>query len=492
MDRLELYRDIAERTQGDIYIGVVGPVRTGKSTFIKRFMDLLALPAIENEYIRQRVIDELPQAGAGKTIMTTQPKFVPNEAVQIELDENTIFRLRMVDCVGYMVPGAMGYIENEVPRMVRTPWFDYDIPFEEAAEIGTRKVITDHSTIGIVMTTDGSITQIPRSSYITAEERVISELKECGKPFLIVLNSTNPRSEDAVKLQQAMEAKYNTAVILMDVMNMSQDEVTGLLEQALMEFPIRMIHISIPDWMQVLRQDHWLIQKLIRPLSEGLNEVGKMRDYEILTNGLSNIENFEEPGVDAVEFGTGNINISMKPNASLFYSILSEECGCEVKDDFQLFAAMKDFVAAKKEYDKLSDALYNVHNVGYGIVSPAMDEMELDVPQIVQHGSRFGVRLRARASGIHMIRVDFDSEISPLIGTEEQSEELVDYLVNTFENEPDKIWQTNIFGKPLYDLVRDGMKNKVSRMPEEVQQKIQETLQRIVNEGCNGLICIML
>jgi stage IV sporulation protein A len=492
MDRLELYRDIAERTQGDIYIGVVGPVRTGKSTFIKRFMDLLALPTIENEYIKQRVVDELPQAGAGKTIMTTQPKFVPNDAVQIALDENTNFRLRMVDCVGYMVPGAMGHIENEVPRMVRTPWFDYDIPFEEAAEIGTRKVITDHSTIGIVMTTDGSITQIPRSAYINAEERVIGELKERGKPFLIVLNSTNPRSEDAVKLRDAMEAKYQSAVIPMDVMNMSQDEATGLLEQALMEFPIRLIHIAIPDWMQVLRQDHWLIQKLIQPLSAGLGSIGKMRDYGSLVEGMSNIENFETPKVNSVQFGTGDIHIDMEPNDNLFYAILSEECGCDVKDDFQLFATMKEFVSAKKEYDRLADALYSAHNTGYGIVSPAMDEMELDVPEIVQHGNRFGVRLRARASGIHIIRVDFDSEISPLIGTEEQSEELVDYLVGTFENEPDKIWQTNIFGKPLYDLVRDGMMSKVNRMPEDVQQKIQETLQRIVNEGCNGLICIML
>lgn len=492
MDRMDLYRDIAERTQGDIYIGVVGPVRTGKSTFIKRFLELLILPGVENEFIRSRVVDELPQSGSGKTIMTTQPKFVPNEAVRLDLDENTGVNIRMVDCVGYMVPGAIGHTENDVPRMVRTPWFDHDIPFEEAAEVGTKKVISEHSTIGIVMTTDGSITDIPRSSYLEAEERVIAELKEHHKPFVVILNSRQPDGEEAKALAAAMRDKYDVNVICMNVMEMAAEDACKLLEEALMEFPMRMVQIQLPSWMLGLSQEHYLVQRLIQPLAQCLPDIEKMRDYGTVLTTLAEIQDFLPAALTGIELGSGKVRLEARPQERMFYQVLGEECGYEIRDDFHLITTIKEFVAAKKEYDRLADALLSVRHTGYGLVPPVMDEMELEVPEIVQQGSRFGVKLKAKASSMHMIRVDIESEISPLVGTEEQSEELVAYLMETFDKDPQGIWQTNIFGKPLYDLVKDGMMNKVNRMPEEVQQKLQETLQRIANDGCSNLICIML
>lgn len=492
MDRMDLYRDIAQRTQGDIYIGVVGPVRTGKSTFIKRFLDLLILPGIENPYEKERLVDELPQSGSGKTIMTTQPKFVPNEALKLDLDETTSINVRMVDCVGYMVPGAIGHTENDVPRMVRTPWFDYDIPFEDAAEIGTRKVMTDHSTIGVVMTTDGSITQIPRSAYIEAEDRVISELKTLGKPFVIVLNSVHPDAAETQNLRDALQIKHGGKVVCADVMNMSAVDASALLEQALMEFPIRMLHLNLPNWMQALEPNHWLVNRLTQPLMDVLPNVGKMRDYSQVVDLFREVEGFMPAKLEKVELGSGNVKIDICPEENMFYTVIGEECGCEIKDDFHLMMLMKDFVGAKREYDRISDALNSMRSTGYGIVAPNMDEMELMEPEIVQQGNRFGVRLKARASGMHLIRVDIDSEVAPLVGTEEQSEEFAAYLMDTFENNPAQIWDTNIFGKPLYDLVREGMNNKIGRMPENVQHKLQNTLQKIVNHGCNGLICIML
>jgi len=492
MDRIDLYRDIAQRTQGDIYIGVVGPVRTGKSTFIKRFLELLILPGVENEFVRNRVVDELPQSGSGKTIMTTQPKFVPNEAVQLSLDEKTDVNIRMVDCVGYMVPGAIGHTENDVPRMVRTPWYDHDIPFEEAAEVGTRKVITEHSTIGIVMTTDGSITDLPRSAYLDAEERVILELKDHHKPFVVVLNSRQPDGEEAKSLADALHSKYDVNVIAMDVMAMTAEDACKLLEEVLMEFPLRMIHLQLPSWMLGLPQEHYLVQRLMMPITQSMSSVNKMRDYALFLSSLEGIQDFMPANLIQIDLGNGKVVMESRPEERLFYQILGEECGYEIKDDYHLIKTIKEFVSAKREYDRLAEALYAVRSTGYGLVPPLMDEMELEVPEIVQQGSRFGVKLKAKASSMHMIRIDIESEISPLVGTEEQSEELVAYLMDTFEKDPQGIWQTNIFGKPLYDLVKDGMTNKVNRMPEEVQQKLRETLQRIANDGCSNLFCIML
>lgn len=491
MDRTELYRDIAKRTQGDVYIGVVGPVRTGKSTFIKRFLDLLVLPNIENEHVKARVIDELPQSGAGRSIMTTQPRFVPNEAVRIEFADRQFCNVRLVDCVGYLVPGAIGHLENDAPRMVRTPWFDYDIPFEEAAELGTRKVIAEHSTIGVVMTTDGSITELPRESYIEAEARVLREMKETGKPFVLIINSIDPEGEAAQSLRDALSEQYGVCAICLNAMQMTAAQAAQLIEEMLLEFPLRMIEIRIPSFLRALPKDHWLMQRVLLPVYSTLPQLNRVRDYRRLVEQLQHVEQFLPARVEGVALGEGTATVALQPEEGLFYEILGEECGCDIRDDFELISAMKGFVSAKAEYDRIAGALEEARRTGYGVVPPAIDEMELDEPEIVRQGSRFGVRLRARSSGLHVIRVDIESEISPIVGTEQQSEALVQSLLATFEQEPGAIWQTNLFGKSLYDLVRDGMAGK-GAMPPAVQQRIQSTLQRIVNEGCNGLICIML
>lgn len=492
MERIQLYQDITKRTQGDIYIGVVGPVRSGKSTFIKCFVDLLVLPDIENEHIRSRVIDELPQSGTGKTIMTTQPKFVPNEAVRLELGENAHCNVRLVDCVGYWVPGAIGHMEEGTPRMVRTPWFDHEIPFEEAAEIGTRKVITDHSTIGVVMTTDGSITDLPRDSYVEAEERVINELKATGKPFVVVLNSRQPRSANCLELREALEEKYNVSVVPLDALNMTGEMASELLEQVLMEFPISLLHVKLPGYMMDLPTDHWLMKRVLDPVVEHMPCLSRMRDHGALKDALADIEDFSPAQVTQLDLGTGTAVIELDPDEGMFYKILSEQSGYEIVDDYELLSALKSFSLAKREYDRISGALEAAQTLGYGAVSPSMDDMQLETPEIVQQGNKFGVKLKANASGLQIFRVDMSAEVSPIVGSAEQSEAMVQYLADTFEQDPEAIWQTNIFGKPLYDLVRENMAGKANRMPDAVQEKMQRTLQRIANNGCNGLICILL
>lgn len=492
MDRMELYQDIAKRTQGDIYIGVVGPVRTGKSTFIKRFMDHLILPGIENEHVRARVVDEMPQSGTGKTIMTTQPKFVPNEAVRLELGDNAHCNVRMVDCVGYWVPGAIGHMEADMPRMVRTPWFDHEIPFEEAAEIGTRKVITDHSTIGIVMTTDGSITDLPRESYLEAEQRVVDELKATGKPFVIVLNSTDPEGARAQALKDEMEQHYGVSVVPLDALRMSSASASDLLEQVLMEFPLAQLFIRLPGYMMELGQDHAVMQRVVAPIREMMPRMAHMKDYKSMCNALSDVERFNPCAVEAVDLGTGCATLNLVPEEGMFYDILSQESGCDIADDYELMSTLKSFAVAKKAYDRIAGALESAQTLGYGIVPPSIDEMELDEPEIIQQGNKFGVRLKARSSGLQLFRVDMQTEVNPIVGSAEQSEALMDYLMERFEKDPAAIWETNIFGKNLYDLVRDSMAGKAGKMPEAVQQKLQKTLQRIANDGCNGLICILL
>lgn len=492
MNASELYRDIAQRTQGDIYIGVVGPVRTGKSTFIKRFMDLLVIPGIGNEHIKERLVDELPQSGSGKTIMTTQPKFVPNEAVQVNLDDKIGVRVRMVDCVGYMIDGAIGHTENDVPRMVRTPWFDHEIPFEDAAEIGTRKVTTDHSTICIVMTTDGSITGIPREAYTPSEERAINELKELNKPFALVLNSTKPHSDETEALRMSLSEKYDVPVISMDVLNMSIEQINTLLESVLLEFPINMVRIELPSWIRALGSEHWLTKRALEAVRACSASLCKMRDYGSLIEALEAIEDYMPLRVISLDMGTGTVVMDLPPKDGLFYRVLSEECGVEIDDDYALMSMLREFSKASKEFAKISQALDEAQRTGYGMVPPAMDEMQLLEPEIVQQGNRFGVRLCAKASGLHIIRVDIDAEVSPLVGTERQSEEFMHYLVDTFEKDPTKIWNTNIFGKPLYDLIRDSVAQKVDRIPDNVKQKMQGTLEKMVNKGCNNVICIML
>jgi stage IV sporulation protein A len=492
MEKFDLYRDIAERTDGDIYMGVVGPVRTGKSTLIKKIMDLLVLPNMDNEFKKERSRDEMPQSGAGRTIMTTQPKFVPNEAVQVALQDNANLNIRMVDCVGYLVKGAMGHMEGEAPRMVRTPWFDYDIPFEEAAEIGTRKVIADHSTIGLVVTTDGSITDIPRSNYVEAEERVVRELKELEKPFVMILNSRNPDAEETVKLKSALEEKYDVPVLSLDVLNLTDDDIHNILSNVLFEFPVTEIKLEVPKWVLSLDDDHWLIQYVMNSAKAASADALRIRDVDGFGKAFEESEHMERPKIENINLGSGNAQIKMEAKPGLFYKILGEECGYKIEGDYQLVGLMKELAFAKREYDRVAGALKDVRETGYGLVPPTMEELTLEEPEIIKQGGRFGVRLRANATSLHMIRADIETEISPIVGSEKQSEELVKYLLDEFESDPSKLWASNIFGKSLHELVKEGLSNKLMRMPEDAQIKIQETLQRIINEGSGGLICIIL
>lgn len=488
-----IYREIAERTGGDIYIGVVGAVRSGKSTFIRRFMELLVLPLITNEYDRSRIVDELPQSGSGKSVMTTQPSFVPSEAIAIPMGESGIMpNIRMVDCVGYMIDGAMGQSEGDVPRMVHTPWSDEEMPFEDAARIGTEKVITEHSTIGILMTCDGSISDFARSAYVSAEEQVAQKLKAQGKPFVIVLNTSNPRSEEAQALRLSLEEKYGVNTIALDVMNMESVDCADLIESMLMEFPIRTVNIEIPAWLSALGADHELCKGVRSSIEKALDGVSKMKDYLIMLDRMNEVEHFTPMTLKSIDCGTGNIIYSLQPEEKLFYKVLSSECGFEIEDDYHLISTLRSFVVAKEAYDRLSGALEEAERTGYGLVPPSMNDMTLETPEIVKQGGRFGVKLRANAAGLHLIKVNVDSEIAPLVGSEEQSAELVEYLTDTIKNTPDMIWQTNIFGKSLYDLVCNGMMGKINSLPDEVRLKLREAVQRIVNEGCSNLICVML
>ncbi|MFY9175957.1 MAG: stage IV sporulation protein A [Caldicoprobacterales bacterium] len=492
MEKFDLYRDIAERTDGDIYIGVVGPVRTGKSTLIKRFMDLLVLPNMDNDYKRERAIDEMPQSGAGRTIMTTQPKFVPDEAIEITIRENANLKVRMVDCVGYLVKGAIGHMEGDSPRMVRTPWFDYDISFEDAAELGTRKVITDHSTIGLVVTTDGSITDISRSSYIEAEERVVNELKELDKPFVIILNSKNPSAPETINMREALEEKYDVPVLLLDVLNLTLEDIDDILSNVLFEFPLTEIRVDIPKWVQSLDDDHWLIDHIFQSVKGFTEQVSRVRDIDRIKDTLEDSDYVEKPSISEISLGDGKVKVNMNTKPGMFYKVLGETCGYNIEGDYQLIGLMKELTFAKREYDKVAQALEDVRTTGYGTVPPTMEELILEEPEIIKQGGRFGVRLKASAPSLHFIRADVQTEVSPIVGSEKQSQELINYLLDEFESDPTKLWESNIFGKSLHELVKEGLSNKLMRMPEDAQFKIQETLQRIINDGSGGLICIIL
>ena len=492
MEGNNILDDIAERTGGDIYLGVVGPVRTGKSTFVKRFMDLMVLPNIQDLYERERAKDELPQSGAGKTITTTEPKFVPNEAVEIFTKNGISLKVRLIDCVGYAVEGALGYEEDEEPRMVKTPWFDYEVPFEEAAEIGTRKVITDHSTIGIVMITDGSISDIPRANYIDAEERVIRELKEINKPFVVLLNSVNPFDKETLALVDELSLKYEATIIPVDAANASSEQILSILEEVLYEFPVQEVNIKLPLWVDELDEEYWLRANLEEAIRDILREIQKVRDIDKAIEKLSDIENVSFVSLEEMNLGSGTAAIDVTVPDELFYTSLSDVSGFTVEGNQDIIRIMKDLSFAKNEYDKIAPALAEVQEAGYGVVTPRLEEMILEEPELIRHGSRFGVKLKAKAPSLHIIKADITTEITPIIGTEEQTEELVRYMLDEFEENPTKIWESNIFGKSLHDLVREGIQNKLHRMPENAQVKLQDTLQRIVNEGSGGLICIII
>jgi stage IV sporulation protein A len=492
VEKYNIYQQIAERTQGDIYIGIVGPVRSGKSTFIKRFMDLLVIPNIENTYQKERAIDELPQSASGRTIMTTEPKFIPNEAVEIVIDDNVQLKVRMIDCVGYMVRGAMGHLENNAPRMVSTPWYEYQIPFEEAAELGTKKVINEHSTIGIVITTDGSISDIPREDYIDAERRVISELRAINKPFVVIINTTRPRDPETVRLRDELEQKYGVTVIAMDCLQMRIDDIDSVMEKILHEFPIFEIGINFPRWVEALEDSHWLKASMIDSIRETFKSAGRIRDIKLAMPAFENYEFIKRSAIDKVSLGEGSVLVDISTTDGLLYRILSEESGMEIEGEHKLISLIKDLARIKKEYDRVEYALHEVKVKGYGMVSPQMEELTLEEPEIIKQGNKFGVKLRASAPSIHMIRADIETEIAPLVGTEKQSEELVTYLLREFENDTARLWESNIFGKSLHELVNEGLQNKLFRMPEDAQLKLQETLQKIINEGSGGLICIIL
>lgn len=492
LDNFNIYKDIADRTQGDIYVGVVGPVRTGKSTFIKRFMELMVIPNIENTYKKQRAQDELPQSASGKSIHTTEPKFVPNEAIEIKLNEETKFKVRMVDCVGYIVKAALGYNEGEQPKMVMTPWYDYEIPFEEAAEMGTKKVINEHSTIGLLVTTDGSVTGIKREDYVEAEERVVNELKAINKPFIIILNSKNANSEETIELGKSLEEKYNVPVQVMNIANMQQKDITNIFERILKEFPIKEINIDMPEWIEKLDITHWLKQNFISLIKDMCQKVYKVRDIKKFTSSFNEVEFLENSKLKEINMGEGNARISLNPRHELFYKVLSEVCSQNISGENELLSIIKELSKAKVEYDKVASALADVKERGYGLVSPELSEMTLEEPEIVKQGTRYGVKLKASAPSLHLIRADIETEISPIIGTERESEELVTSLLEQFESDRSKIWESNMFGKSLEVMVKDGLQNKLYKMPEDVQIKMRKTLEKIINEGNGGLICIIL
>jgi len=492
MEGYNIYEDIAQRSQGDVYIGVVGPVRTGKSTFIKKFMDMLVIPNIENTYQAERARDELPQSAAGKTIMTTEPKFIPNEAVEIKLGDNAHIKVRMIDCVGYIVNGSLGYIEDDMPRMVTTPWYDHPISFNEAAEIGTKKVICDHSNIGLVVTTDGSITEIAREDYIPAETRVINELKELNKPFVVLLNSQHPNSEFTQNLRRELEEQHEVPVITVNCAELDSRDIYNIIESVLFEFPLKEIDINMPVWIEALDSEHWLRKNIYNSVIENIDGIDKIRHAKILAEKLGQCEFVKRSAVEGIDLGDGSVILELTPPDELFYKILGETSGFEIENEEKLISLLKELSEIKREYDKISFALHEVRNKGYGIVSPGIEELSLAEPEIVKQGGRFGVKLKASAPSIHMIRADIETEVSPVVGTEKQSEELVHYLLEEFETDPQKIWESNIFGKSLHELVNEGLHNKLSRMPDDARFKLQETLQRIINEGSGGLICIIL
>ena len=492
MANTSIYKDIEVRTGGDIYLGMVGPVRTGKSTFIKRFMDILVLPNIEEAYIKERAIDELPQSSSGRTIMTTEPKFIPENAVSINLDDASRFNVRLIDCVGYIVPSSLGYIEGDTPRMVMTPWYEEPVPFNMAAEIGTEKVINEHSTIGLVVTTDGSISDIPRDEYEQAEKRVIGELKAINKPFVVLLNCLNPHSEESVNLGKKLTEEYNVPVIPVNCLELGENDIKKILGRILYEFPVKEVSIKLPMWVNALETNHWLRSDLAESARSSVDKINHIRDLTYLENSLKESKHANSVKIDDIDLGRGTAKISVKLNDDLFYKIIGENTNLEINSDRELMETLVELSKIKKEYMKVKNALDEVEATGYGIVMPEIEELTLEEPEIMKQGGRYGVRLKASAPSIHMMKADITTEVSPIVGSEKQSEDLIMYLLSEFEENPVKIWDSNIFGKSLHELVNEGLHTKLARMPQDARIRIQETIERVINEGCNGLLCIII
>lgn len=491
METNELMRDVFARTNGEFYLGVVGAVRTGKSTFIKKFMESLVIPMVEDEAVKNRMIDELPQSANGKTIMTTEPKFVPNQAVNVTVEGEVTASIRLIDCVGYVIPNAVGYETEDGPRMVNTPWYDDPIPFVEAAAYGTQKVIEDHSTIGIVMTTDGSIGNFAREDYLEAEHLVIEQLKAINKPFVVVLNSTHPKTEDVLRLQEELQAEYEVPVIPLSVDNMTRRDIYAVLREALYEFPVSELNIKLPSWVEALSDDNSLKARFLQFINQSANEFYKLRDINFLAEEFKEEDIIEDCFISELDASTGLAEIEIKVPDELYDKILTELVG-PINDKADLMYLLQDYARIKKEYDPIASALQMVKQVGYGIANPAIEDMTLSEPSVIKSGARYGVRLKAIAPSIHMIRVDVESVFEPIIGSEQQSKDLIDFILKDANDDPLSIWSTEIFGRHLSDIVRDGISAKLYSMPESARMKLQETLIKIVNQGNGGLIAIML
>ncbi len=491
MQSNDIYGDIAERTSGEIYIGVVGPVRTGKSTFISRFMEKLVIPGIGGKNKKQVATDELPQSAAGRTIMTTEPKFVPANAAELKFGKARA-KVRLIDCVGYLAEGAVGHEEDGAPRMVKTPWSDELMPFEQAAELGTEKVISEHATIAVLITTDGSICEIPRADYVKPEERVVNELKALNKPFAVVLNCADSESDAAKDLANELSEKYSAPVLPLNVLKMTEEDITRVIEKVLMEFPVRRIDIELPEWMRVLSPSHPVIEEILKEVAENADKTAKMSDYAVLENAFSDNENVFPPCETTADLSTGGLKYKIEAKPDFFYRAISEECGEKIENELSLMSYVKGLKDAKAAYIKLKQALSDAQETGYGVVTPSVEEMKLNEPEVVKKNGRYGVRLKAEAPSLHIMKVDVEAEVSPSVASEQQGEELVNYLLSEFENNPNGIWQTNMFGKPLSSLVRESIAGKLDAMPVPARNKMRKTVTRIVNEGKGGVLCILI
>ncbi|NLK29143.1 MAG: stage IV sporulation protein A [Clostridiales bacterium] len=490
LGQFDFYNDIQARTGGEIYIGVVGPVRTGKSTFIKRFMDLLVIPNIEDVHSKERAIDELPQAAAGRTIMTTEPKFIPKEAAKITLDEKSDIKIRLIDCVGYMVDGASGHIENEHERLVKTPWYDHEIPFTQAAEIGTRKVIADHSTIGIVVTTDGSFGELPRSNYKIPEQRTIEELKRLGKPFIVLLNTNKPYSNDTIRIAEEIAEEYDVTVMPVNAEQLKKEDITRIMENILSVFPITEIDFYMPKWAEMLPQEHWLKVDLITSVKKLFHNISKIKDAkkQSLDSDSKYVKRFK---VDKLDMQNGTVEVNVEFDDMYYYQILSDLIGVPISGEYQLISTLKELAAKKTEFEKVAYAIDQVRAKGYGVVSPVKEEISIEEPEVLKHGNKYGVKIKATAPSIHMIKADILTEVAPIVGTEQQAKDLIAYINENSKENPEGIWETNIFGKTIRQLVDDGIHTKINKLSDESQLKLQESMQKIINESNGGLICII-